>query len=143
PPAEVAREVLARGACRAEWGPEGSAQARRSGSARPGDGTWPRCRPEGDDVIERSGSPRLGDGTWPVWTGRGGRRPPDRDMGSGSPRLGDGTWPRCRPEGDDVIERGDHLVDRHLRQRRVELGAPRVAGAVPVPEDDVVWSRRR
>src|SRR5215218_6742038 len=36
--------------CRAEWGPEGSAQARRSASTRPGDGIWPRCRPEDDNV---------------------------------------------------------------------------------------------
>ena len=35
---------------RNEWGPEGSAQERRSGSLGPGDGTWPRCRPEDDEV---------------------------------------------------------------------------------------------
>ena len=35
---------------RAEWGPEGPAQARLSGSTGPGDGTWPRGRPEDDGV---------------------------------------------------------------------------------------------
>ena len=38
---------------RAEWDPEGSAQARLSGSTWQGDGSWPRCRPEDDKVIVR------------------------------------------------------------------------------------------
>ncbi|SEO72143.1 ATP-dependent helicase [Trujillonella endophytica] len=38
---------------RSEWGPEGSAQERRSGSAQPGDGTGPRARPEDDEVRRR------------------------------------------------------------------------------------------
>src|SRR5687767_13097208 len=41
---------------RPEWGPEGSAQGRRSSSAAQGDDTWPRCDPEDRDVIAvRSG----------------------------------------------------------------------------------------
>src|SRR3954452_25619132 len=37
----------------AGWRPEGSAQGRRGGSTRQGDGNWPQCRPEADDVIVR------------------------------------------------------------------------------------------
>jgi hypothetical protein len=32
-------------------GPEGLREKRRSGSARPGDGNWPRCDPEDRSVI--------------------------------------------------------------------------------------------
>src|SRR4051794_23256500 len=39
--------------CRAEWAPEGSAQARINGSTAAGNGSWPRCSPEG---YEGSGS---------------------------------------------------------------------------------------
>jgi len=39
---------------RAEWAPEGSAQARSSGSAQRGDGTWLRGDPEDRNVMDRN-----------------------------------------------------------------------------------------
>src|SRR3954452_4815052 len=63
-------------------------------------------------------------------------RPPD----ARAPTLVLCVPPACRAlaRAEQTVEGLGHLADGDHRQRRVQLGAPRVAGAVPVPEDDVL-----